>query len=551
MGEGLYKASVELSHLQRGIYTYLKNKAKSFEGQVSNEFSRYRKDHERHGKSEFKICNFNTLLKAIDKSNIIYLGDFHTFDQSSRNLQRLLRVLIKDNDSYILGVEFVHKKHQKYIDSYLEGHITEIEFLESIQYHESWRFPWSYYRHFFVLAKKMQMKIVALNSDGGLKKRDMVAASILKELYEENEDKKILVLFGEYHIVPSKLPGIVKKSIHNKKFKQTIIHQNLDEVYWRLVDKKGGTDRIVAFGPHEYVLQTSPPWIKYESMIYWYEHLSEDPDFDIHESVLEQEGAFTFNSNTVDNFAYITSQINQNLKLGLSSYEIEDFNLYDHQNLDFIHDKLEHLKTKSLTNFYVKLIKCGRSFKIPDTKNYYCPSYSINRLAFLAGIHLYLQLLQKKKDGANEYDYLIRTKTHTKFIFFCYQSFMGYFSSKLINPYRKCDRYQDLLKQLRNSKTKVSDKKILRLCLDVMKAKTPLESIFEKASDLDAFMVARKLGYLLGDIYFEEAYTKKSKGSKEVLKAIMNFDFEEKAFKNILKALLPRETYRTTKKNLF
>lgn len=551
MGDTKQKNSAELSQLQRGIYTYLKSRAKSYEGQLSKEFTKYRNDHEKHGLNDFKTCTFNTLLKAIDKSNIIYLGDFHTFDQSSRNLQRLLRILIKDNDSYILGVEFVHMRHQECIDNYLDGHITEIEFLELIQYHESWRFPWSYYRHFFVIAKKMNMRIIALNSDGGLKKRDLNAAELLTQLYEENPEKKILVLFGEYHIIPDKLPGFVAKLVDNKKFKQTIIHQNLDEIYWRLVDKKGGTDRIVSFGPHEYVLQTSPPWIKYESMIYWYEHLSEDPDFDIHESVLEQEGAFTFNSNTVDNFAYISSQINKNLKLGLTDLDLEDFNLYDHQNLDFIHEKLAELKTKSLTNFYLKLVRRGRSFKIPDSKDYYCPSYSINRLAFLAGIHLYLQLFQAKRPEDHEYDYLLKTKSHTKFIFFCYQSFMGYFSSKLINPYRKCDRYQDFLKQLRNSKTKANDKKILRLCLDVMKAKDPLHKIFEKSSSIDSFMVARKLGYLLGDLYFEEAYTKKTKKSKDILKSILNFDFEEKAFNQILEALLPRESYRKTKKNLF
>lgn len=539
--------NLELGKLQKTIYSNLKSKAESLEGTVSKELVSYRKDQELYEKKPFSPCKFETLLKSINHSHIIYLGDFHTFDQSSRNLQRLIKVLAKNNSGYVLGVEFIHQKNQQMIDSFLAGQLTELEFLESIQYRESWRFPWTYYRQFFELAKKYKIKIYGLNTDGNLKKRDRFAAKILAKIHKKDPHKKILVLFGEYHILPDKLPNDTLNEL-NGNVHQTIIHQNLDSVYWNIANTKGGTDRLVKFSDNEFALQTSPPWIKYESMIYWFEHLGEDPEFDIHEFIMET-GVFTFNSNAMDNFVFIADQLNSTLKLDLSSSDIEDFNLYDHERLEFVQKKVQGLNSKTLQSFYLKLLTRNRSFRIPGTKNYYCPSYSINRLAYLAGVHLYLQLLHKQKK--REDDCLIGTRQYTKFIFFCYQSFMGYFSSKIINPYRKCDRYQDFLKCLRNKKTSAYDKKILRLCLRVIDSKTKTTDIFNGVNILDTFLVARKIGYLMADDFFEEIFHRDHQKTQIVLNTLFSFKFCPEEFEKLIHVILPRTSYRKAKKTLF
>ena len=72
-------------------------------------------------------------------------------------------------------MEIVHQKNQEEITRYLNGTITELEFLEGINYHESWRFPWNHYKTFFDLAKKKNFEIIALNSEGTLKERDEIA----------------------------------------------------------------------------------------------------------------------------------------------------------------------------------------------------------------------------------------------------------------------------------------------------------------------------------------------------------------------------------------
>ena len=149
---------------------------------------------------------------------------------------RLLRNLVKTKSKKLaLGVEFVHIEFQNAINQYLDNLITEYEFLEAINYHESWRFPWNHYRFFFQMAKKNNLKVIALNSSGTLEERDIVAADIISDFHSENLETTLLVLFGELHIVPDKLPNLVKERIEG--IHSTIIHQNLDEVYWKSMEE--------------------------------------------------------------------------------------------------------------------------------------------------------------------------------------------------------------------------------------------------------------------------------------------------------------------------
>lgn len=236
----------------------------------------------------------------------MYLGDFHSFDQSGRNFERLLRQIVESKKNLCIGIEFVHSEQQYSIDAYLSGDITELEFLDVIEYCENWQFPWHHYKRFFDIAKKHKIEIVALNSFGSLQERDEFAAIKIAEYYKEFPNTLQIVLFGELHIMPNKLPQKVNsKSI--PEINQVIIHQNLDEVYWKLKDTN---EVIISFSQNEFSLQTSPPWIKYESMIYWYENIDEDPDFETREIVIHK-GLKSFTDSTNENFIFLLKIICQ------------------------------------------------------------------------------------------------------------------------------------------------------------------------------------------------------------------------------------------------
>ena len=540
----------DITKIRKSIFNYMKKKALSLEGTPSNEFLSYQRIQKRHSNRDFLISNFQTLIKSVKKSRIIYLGDFHSLDQSSRNLHRIIRALTDSKDQLVLGVEFVHIKHQHHIDKFLLGHLSEIEFLENVNYYESWRFPWNQYKVFFELAKKNGHKILALNSQGGLNERDKQAAEIITNYLSAHPYSKLLIMFGEYHIVPTKLPKAVSvRSSHQHKY--TIIHQNLDEVYWKLEQTNMGRKKtqVIEFDEDEFSIQSSAPWVKYESMIYWYENLLEDPEFDIHDYMMTS-GLKGFNENASDTFLFLVDKMVTGLNIKIQTSSLEDFNLYDHHKMSFILKRVEKIGKPTVSKYFKDLVIKGKSFKVPNSNDFYCSNYSMNRLSYLGGIHLWHNI---RELGKNETVKTLSSPSQEKrFTFLVYQFCFAYFCSKIINPYRKCDLYADLFEK---SKTKsIKDKDIFKSCIELLEHDTRNIKISKtlKGQGLSKiYKISKRIGYMLGDLLFDQHFEKGSKGLLGILEILNESEMNEENYLKLLKVLLPKRKYKTFRKRFF
>lgn len=545
--------------LHKSIYRHLKKKAQSLEGEVSKELIQYERNQRKYASRNFQRSSMDELFNRINLGHVVYLGDFHSFDQNSRNLERLIRNLIKQKKSFSLGVEFVDQRYQKSIDNYLARNISELEFLEEIQYHESWRFPWVYYRPFFQMAKEGNVEVLALNSEGGLKERDIKAAEKIEHFFKGNPNSRLLVLFGELHIVPNKLPKLVRSKLSPiiEGYQDVIVHQNLDEVYWKLnetnIEKH---NQIISFKSNEYALLSAPPWIKYESMIYWYENLADSPELETNDYLLS-EGVLYLNSNVPENFLFLCEKIRETLELEdkIDLETLEDFNLYEYQNLEIVTEKIS-LLPKRLSTFFERLVAEGRVFRIPLTSSYYCSSYSINRMGQLTGIHL--EHLVHQKLGFSDEHIWINSRNFEKFIAIIKTNAIGFLSSKIINPYRKCDLYGDFQIQLNTLENKVHQEKqkidILRLSLACVELNEDI-SLSDIVKSNKLFVIheaARKIGFYWGEIIYEEFLVKKhNKLFNYVMNYLFSISLEEEEFKTILRQILPLDIYPKHKKRYF
>jgi hypothetical protein len=436
----------EIFESQKKIYHYMRRKALNYEHYYSPEIQSYQENYEQFSLRPFESATIEELYETVFVSDIIYLGDFHTFDQNLKNFLRLTQNCIQQKIPLCFALEMLMPDHIESVDAYFQGDITELEFLENIKYHDSWRFPWTHYKKIFELAKKFKIPVVGLGSKGNIKSRDEKAAALIVQTKKKLPNHQIFVFFGEYHIVPNKLPALVQKKIKVSKFLHkidyVIIHQNLEGPYWKIVQnlKSLKSYKILKFNKNEYCIISSPPWMKYESMCYWYENLMDDPDYDIHEYIIEN-GLKIFTGTTQENFELICKHIIKNFKLKIDQDEL-NYNIYDHSQLEFIENEINSLLAGSLRDFYLQLIESNQSFIIPKSNRLYCSNYSINRLAKLAS--LYLLSLNRPHD--------IHTKLRQKSFFFYYflhQCMISYFWAKSINPYLKCNLYADIKKKLK------------------------------------------------------------------------------------------------------
>ena len=88
---------LEILKRRKSIYENLKHKALSFEDR-GDSLNEYLNDQSLMAQRDFTLSNLEELKQRVLKSDFIFLGDFHTFDQNIRNALRVIKVL-EENDS--------------------------------------------------------------------------------------------------------------------------------------------------------------------------------------------------------------------------------------------------------------------------------------------------------------------------------------------------------------------------------------------------------------------------------------------------------------------
>ena len=82
-------------------------------------FERYERGYKRRVRNYDKVSTQEELVQAILESDLIYLGDYHTNEQSQRSLLRLLKLVVEKVPSLGVGLELVQRRHQPLLDDYL------------------------------------------------------------------------------------------------------------------------------------------------------------------------------------------------------------------------------------------------------------------------------------------------------------------------------------------------------------------------------------------------------------------------------------------------
>lgn len=532
-----------LRGLREKYYKEIKKRALSFELNLSQELRRYQKDQKKLARRNFQLSDTQELLDKAKDSKYIFIGDFHTFEQYQKNALRFLKLLLKKKKKVCLALEMVSSDNQYFIDAYLNRQLTELEFLESIDYYETWRFPWSHYRHLFQLALDFNLPIIALNSEGNLSARDEHAANILANHSQEFKNYSYVTIFGELHILPDNLPNKLNSKLEdNKKDQDLIIHQNLDDVFWKIYDKPVNEDHIIKFNNREYSINSSPPWLKYESVVYWFEHLMDDPAFDLHQYIM-QTGLKTFGSNANDNFLNLSTELNDLFKLNLSNDAIEDFDLHDHRKLDYLTEQAESSSpTKSLLTLYTSLLNQNISFKFYHNNDYYCSDYNLNRLTALAGIHLFHQVHLSLNPDYPSSLFLRRSSSIEKFLFLTAEKMFSYLCSKMFNPYIKCDLY----KNFTHSRYPQMGKK----AIEILDSPEDSAELLKNLNLTQIYLISRMIGEFMGEMFYQRISHRESR-TYRISQTFFDIPYRLDHFIQLKKLLLPTAIYKMQRKRKF
>lgn len=375
-----------------------------------------------------KISSLSQMYKDILDSDIIFVGDYHTLNQSQRSFLRILRHLVKKNRQFVLGMEIIQTPHQLLLDRYMKGKITDQAFLKKIGFKEHWFFDlWENFKPLFDFAKYHQIPVFALESDlsqtKSLGERDQKMGERIFEIYAQNPHTKIFVFVGDLHLAPQHLPRVVDKkfSRENIKIKCLSLYQNSEAIYWKLAHQELEHQvNLVKISSQEYCRMHTPPIIVQQSYLNWLEH---------------EEGELDF-ADAKKTFISYLKQIATYLAIPLGK-EVEQVRVFTCGDLSFL-KRLKETKAFSPKEFYEikRQILRSESYYIPKQKIVYLANVSVNHASEEASHTL------KHFCSGDEFPRPMQDAFYANIL----HEALGFFGSKIINPKRKCTRANEFKK---------------------------------------------------------------------------------------------------------
>ncbi len=462
---------------QKKLYLRLQEELEGLEGNKSRELLAYERSFRRALPRSLKSSTKKELLKAIKKSNIVLVGDFHPFRQSQKGFLRLLEDCHPILAKISIGLECFSGSQQNSIDQYLAGYITAGELREKTNFDEQWPFPWENYHEILAFARLHHLQVLALNLEVGhqrLADRDQKASEHVAMALHSDPKQTVFVLYGELHLASNHLPLYIKRQCNCP---MVVVHQNLPSLYWQAPRAATGQKaEILRLKKNEFCIINSVPWVKARSYLDW---LEGNPNFEEWEEGLDIPGV-------VQEYTKLLAET-----LQVKVEEIPEIEIFGPN-----HPKSNSRKfSKEERIFAQHSRELQRTNYIPSRGLLLLPSVSTNALSEGAAYLLWRSL----RPGS----------AHTLPAFgapLIAQYFIGYLGSKILNPKRKCNEVPDLKQLAKKSSTRPKEAKkqkvfrralhLLRPYLDEGNFKSPKLPLLE---EIEAHRIA---GYILGERLF-------------------------------------------------
>ena len=433
------------------------------------------------------------MIRAVLGSGVIYVGDYHTCNQSQRSFLRILKAVVKIDRSFMVGLELLHKKHQATLDRYLGGRISEKTFLKRIRLEEHWVFDlWDNFKPLFDFCRYHRIPMFAIDAapDGSdVRRRDAATAKLLAGIMKRNPALRLFVLIGDLHLAPGHLPRDLKGELAKlgMERRHLTLFQNSEPIYWKLAEE-GADERVevVRLPDGNFCRMHTPPVVSQRSYLNWLEH---------------EEGEIDY-ADAKASFLDLVVRLCDFLKIdiGGAGEEVEIFTCGDLSFLkrleergDFSREEIRTIKGQILAS---------ESYYIAKAKFVYLANLSVNHAAEEAA-HFIKSVSSGPEEPRELVDAFYANILHEA---------LGFFGSKCMNHKRKCAHEKEFkatlayLESARVPAERRLEYETARLLLEYKKLERrgkPLARTEIFRTRMDLFLsLTHALGYMLGDRLF-------------------------------------------------
>ena len=505
------RAREQLIAIQKSLTKAAKSEIYEALGPLSSPLQRYSDEYYAQFPGEASPVEMHTIETAVAEADVAYFGDYHTLLESQKAPLRILESVLETGRQLILATEVVQLVHQDHLDRYLAGNLDERAFLAAIEYDRTWGFNWRNYRLHFEFARRHGIKMLAINSDprvgnNNLEFRDSMAGMLIVEALCRNPTALIAVSFGDLHVASNHIPSRVRQYASGRKIdpiKEVIVYQNVDSVYWSLVDRElEQTTQAVRVDDQSFCMVNTTPLVMYQSYLNW--ELNQE---ELEESI-GLEAPHISSTIMTDQVHEIVHTICRFLEFPTQG--LDDFTVHTSRDLDLLDRLIEQgrMQSSDLEEFKEQ-IEQDESFFLVEEKLIYLGNLSIDHAAEEATHYINTKLSgHVRNPPTTVFDFYYRTMKEA----------IGFLGSKVICQKRSCYHRSDFEQLLEDTRGKQLDDRMSQI-RQVSRDVLAHLSFERKVQDSDRQRYPRfqklyrrplpihigtthSLGYILGDMIY-------------------------------------------------
>jgi hypothetical protein len=521
------KATREWVQIRKKLYLQIKSEVQRLLAGAWKEFLPLERRYSKELAQPWRAVTKDLMYRKLVEAELILMGDFHALQQSQRGHLRILRDW-PEPKQLVLAVEFFQARHQKIVDQYLKGQLTEAQFLKKISWQRTWGFQWDHYKPILEWAQKNRVPVYGINwgirltAMHSIKTRENFSAVCIKKIQMRHPGHKLVVIYGDLHLSKSQLPHSIKKQEGCQKIKMQRIFQNYEPLYFRaLAQGIESKIELIQFRSGDFCVQSVPPWVKWQSYLLFLENTLD-----------RQLDEFDGDVDQTDHVAKLVEFLAAEFKMKFQDNSLAVYTADDTQVYARIRQALHRREWSVVKQWMTE----QRSFYVPELQVGYLGRLTVNHTAALAGEFTHA-LLSKRKlshfSGLKDFERQIWIQA------------MAYLGSKIINHNRKTNSFDDLRRSLLGGTSKDENRQVLLLSLHQKVREISFLTIgklvpIKKTNRTDVTYIdsARLLGAMLG----EKIYTlyRTQRWTLLDLLKVLKFRIEEKNFKTTYYQILKK-----------
>ncbi len=100
---------------------------------------------------------------AADGHRFVFLGEQHATELHQKMQAKVIEALIKRGRKVVIGVEYITRPKQEWLDKWSADSVDESAFLEGVDWKKQWGYDYKFYRPIFEVARQNKLPVLALN----------------------------------------------------------------------------------------------------------------------------------------------------------------------------------------------------------------------------------------------------------------------------------------------------------------------------------------------------------------------------------------------------